>query len=243
MAFLIHHSSQYFPNSLGFATGYWGIGPEHVSLSPASEDQGWVEPLIDLFSQVSDIDCHEIVRDIIVFIVQMLHEHIVRDHLAAIQGEQLQEPVFRRRQFDHLPAPTDDMCCGIDLKVITPQYGILLPMSPAQKRPESGEQYIHIDRFSQIVIGTRIESSHLIRHTAFCREQQNMHGDPIRSPLLQEGKPIDFRKHDVEDDRIVGRTPTLHIGVFAIERGINSKPFLLQTLAERFHQRKVVFNE
>src|SRR5438105_10551536 len=77
--------------------GRWVVlAAEHVALAPAGEDERRIEALVDLVPQVTDIHVHDVGGVLVVLVVEVLPDHAPRDHLAAVEGEELQKGVFPR---------------------------------------------------------------------------------------------------------------------------------------------------
>src|SRR5262249_27888550 len=78
------------------------LRPQHVTLTPASQDQRRVEPLVDLVPQITDVDIDDVRRIFVVFVVQMFPNHRASHHLAAVEGQVLEQAILPRRQVDRL---------------------------------------------------------------------------------------------------------------------------------------------
>ena len=144
---------------------------------------------------------------------------------------------------DGLPGPANRAGGGVDFQVVAPQYGVFLLVPAANERPNAGEQFVHLERLGQVVVGPGVEPGHLVVSRGLGGEHQHVRVDPGPAPPLKKCQAVHLGEHDVEHDHVVRCASALDVRFFAVGRDIDGEPFLLQALPQCFQERLVIFNE
>ena len=77
-------------------------------------------------------------------------------------------------------------------------------MRPApEQRADPCQQLGELERLGEVVVGAAVEAGDLVGHARARRQQQDGQLPAARAQLAQDGEPVAFRQHHVEDEQIV----------------------------------------
>ena len=123
-------------------------------------------------------------------------------HLAGVLHQHTQQFVLLRRQLDLTVADLDDAAHQIDRKIAGAEHRALamdLQLMP-QRRAHAGEQFIHPERFRQIVVGAEIERLHLARLIAAARQHHDRDAVVAAANHAQQFMALDVGQAEIEND-------------------------------------------
>src|SRR5713101_8720754 len=72
------------------------LATQQISFPPASQDEGWLEALVDLGAQVADINIDHVGGVFVLLVVKVFPDHGAGDHLALVEGQKLDEGELAR---------------------------------------------------------------------------------------------------------------------------------------------------
>ena len=173
----------------------------------------------------------------------MIPDHGTRDNLATVEGQELQQGVFARREVNDLAASLYHARSRIDFQIKNPDNRVFHLMATADQGPQAREQFSQLKRFHQVIIRPGIEPfDPILQLTPRC-QNKDMRADTVFAPLLQQGQPISERNHQIEEDRIVLRGAGFVIRLVGITGHIHGESFLLQPLAHSPLQRLMILDQ
>ena len=92
---------------------------------------------------------------------------------------------------------------------------------PAQQRADPRQNLFEVERLGYVIVGTGIETAHLVAPAVAGGEQQDGHGPSGAAPGLQHGNAVHLRQADIENDRVVGLGLAQIMPLFAVERPVD----------------------
>jgi hypothetical protein len=91
----------------------------------------------------------------------------------------------------------------------------------ADQRTQSSQQFFHVERLGQVVVGTGVDAGHLLVPAVARGEDQHRHRAAGGPPLAQHGDAVELRQAEVEHHGVVGFAVAQVVGVDAVARGID----------------------
>src|SRR5262249_44549760 len=117
----------------------------------------------------------------------------------------------------------------------------LLP-DPSEKRLQSGEQFVGVERLVQVVIRAEFQPDDAIYHLGFGCQHENRRVDALLAELAADIEPGLLREQDVQDYGVIGRVYSLVETGLAIERRIDFMSFAAEQVRDCQHETRLVFN-
>ena len=128
------------------------------------------------------------------------------------------------------------MASRIQVKISGFEHHRPLRRSPAQQRPEPGDQHGVREWLGQVVVGTAVEGTDLVRGAIPRGEHQDRRPDASLSQLLTDLEAVDFGQHQVEHDGVVRLLAGQPQAVGAVERHVDGEAIGLQPVAQAGRQ-------
>src|SRR5581483_9919761 len=91
---------------------------------------------------------------------------------------------------------------GVDHQIIKNQkwWSKARGLATSKNSSDSGQKLNRGERLRHVVVSSCLQTSHLIAHSALCREH-NDRNSALLSELLQDAKAIPIRQHHIKDDK------------------------------------------
>src|SRR5581483_11134280 len=97
-------ATETIPPTTGESISSGFIPTQHVSLTPARQDERHVVVLVDFVPQIADEDVYHVRGSFVLFIVEVFPDHATANDLAEVERQELEQRILARRQVDHLAA-------------------------------------------------------------------------------------------------------------------------------------------
>src|SRR5258707_5699143 len=129
-----------------------------------------------------------------ILIIQMLDQLGTGDDPPLVVGKIGEQPILERRQFDGIAIERH----AIRARVNAQGSDFYICRSDAccspQERPHSCQQFLGIKWLSEIVVGSGVESGHLVAPTVARRQDKHRHRSTSLAPLLKNAHAIQLRQ-------------------------------------------------
>src|SRR5262245_25108922 len=162
--------SVYWAGAVG---GSSTLGAEEVALAPAGQDKGQVKALVDLATQVADVDVHDVGVTVLPVLVQMLKDHRPAEHPAGVRGQQLQQLELARRQADRPAGARHCAASRVDEQVVDLGYRWIVPVGPPVQGAQVGGQLLGAERLQQADVGAGVEETNPLAHSCLRRQRHD----------------------------------------------------------------------
>src|SRR6476661_488919 len=159
------------------------IGLESVAHAALGLDRVPAERLVDLASNVADVDLDDVVVTVVVGVPDVLQDVGLAHHLAGVPHQVLQQPVLPRRELDRRVAAVNAASTRVEPEVSGGQDDRPLGRPSAYERTQPRHQHRERERLRQVVVGAEVERVDLVEVTVLRGE----HDD--RSPVLLLTQP------------------------------------------------------
>ena len=113
----------------------------------------------------------------------------------------------------------------------------------ANQRAQPGQQLFHIERFCQVVVGTRIHAGHLLIPAVAGGEYQHRKFVASPPPFFEHAEAITLGQAKIEHHRVIGLGVAEKVPLFAIGCRINRIASLAQSLDELAFQVRIIFDD
>lgn len=114
---------------------------------------------------------------------------------------------------------------------------------PAKQGAQAGQQFGKRERFGEIVVGTGFKPGDLVLDGLARGQQQNRRAVPIGPESPADGKAIQLREHEVQDDQIIRIILSQPQSFFPIDRHINGVALFLKALLDEGRHIGIVFDD
>jgi len=119
---------------------------------------------------------------------------------------------------------------------------ILLARRPANERVQSGDQFLDVKRFHQIIVGTGVETiESFIESAAGGAKNDRDVGAPFPQ-IAEDAQAVASGQHDVEDHRIVAAGGGQRESLVAVVAEIHDKALRFESFAQKPAELFVVFD-
>ena len=75
---------------------------------------------------------------------------------------------------------------------------------PAQQRANASQNFLHVERLGDIIVGAGVEALHLLAPPVARGQDQDRHRPTGLAPSLEHGDAVPLGQADVENDRVIG---------------------------------------
>src|SRR5919112_2197901 len=128
--------------------------PQRVASPSHCADQALLPGGVHLLPQVTDVDIDEVGCQAELLVPDAREEEIPGEHAPGISGHELEQFELAGRKL-YLPlGPPYPAGRGVDLEVANEEY--LVPLGPPEQRADAGEQFLYVERFSQVIVGATV---------------------------------------------------------------------------------------
>jgi len=116
---------------------------------------------------------------------------------------------------------------------------------PAKERPDARRKLLEGERLGQVVVRSRVQPCHSVRHRVPSGQQEDRHPASPFPELPAEREPIHARQHDVQHHQVVVLRPGAQQveGIRPVSADLHGIAFLLQSLAKRDSELHIVFHD
>ena len=118
---------------------------------------------------------------------------------------------------------------------------MVVALSPDQ-RAHPGEQFGKSEGLREVVIGAHVEAGHPVLNGSSCGQEQDRRAVAGHTESTADRESIEFGKHDVEDDEVIGRGARHEEPFFAVLREVHRIVFFAEPLLDEPCKVRVVFN-
>ena len=115
--------------------------------------------------------------------------------------------------------------------------------SAADQRSQAGQQFFHMERLGQVVVGTGVDAGHLLVPAVARGEDQHRHRAAACPPFAQHGDAIHLRQAEVEHHCVVGFVVAQVMPVDAVAGGIHGVTGGAKAFGQLRLQGRFVFND
>ena len=156
-----------------------------------------------------------------ILIINMLDQLGPRNNLALVVHQVGQQFIFLRGQLHGLPTQRDAARASIKANLANGKLRRSIARCAADQRPKARDQLFGLEWLCQIIIGTRVKTSHLVGPAVTRRQHQNREFAAFLAPAIKNRQAVNFGQAKVKNDRIIifGRAHIM--AVFAVGGQIN----------------------
>ena len=218
------------------------VGRQAVADQAHGLDGATPERLVDPLAEVPDVDLDDVGVALEGVVPHMLEDLGLRDDLARLAHQVLEEGELAGGEDDLDLAPPAPVGGGVELEVADFEDGRMLPSTPAQQRPDAGDEDDVGERLRQEVVGAGVEGLGLVELAVLGREHDDRR--PV-APLPEGGADlvaVHARQHDVEHDGVVVALVGPLQPVRPVEGDVDREAFRLQTAFDAAGQMPLVFD-
>ena len=206
-------------------------------------DELVLEGVVDLRTQATDRDFHDIGVAIEIHVPDQGNDLGAREHLTAAAHQQVQQGELLGGQVDALFAAVGAMTGRVQFEVVDLEdvRDARLFATP-QERADPGQQFGKLEWLDQIVVGAGVEAFQLVGQPAACG-QHHHRGAAVAADAGEYSPAVDFRQVDIEYDQLVGRLRCHMQAVDTVGCNIDDITTFAQALVEIVGSFKLVLND
>jgi hypothetical protein len=117
-----------------------------------------------------------------------------------------------------------------------------VPRQPPHLRPDARQQFLHVERLREIIVGARVHAGDLVAPAIACRQDDDRHLAVGPPPLFKDRNAVHLRQAEVEDDDVIGFGLAEEEPFFSVVRGVDGKARPRERLHELTIEIPVVFD-
>ena len=187
------------------------------------------------------MNIEQVAQAAFVFIEEVFVQFGARHHPAVVQGEVFDQGVFPGGQGHQFAVAADVPRAHVETDRAKQDLAARLtghaPLQGAQARG----QFAQVEGFRQVVVGTKIQTAHLVADPA-ARGQDQHGGAPLLAQPAQHLEAIQDGQHEIEHDGVVVGFEGLEEPLLAIGRLVHGMPLLAQRLCQRAKQVRFILD-
>jgi hypothetical protein len=124
-----------------------------------------------------------------------------------------------------------------------PKFGCRLAARSPDERPQSCEQFFHLERLRDVVIRAGIDPLDLLVPTAARGQHEHGRRQTAVAPLPQQREAVDLRQAEIEDDGVVPFGAAEHVGALAVGRAVHGISRVAQRASDPLRQPGLVLDD
>lgn len=203
---------------------------------------GGDDVVAEFFAQVGDVDVEEIGEGELVFVEEVFVEGGAADDFAAMEHEVFEQGVFAGGEGNFFGVAGDAFGGGVELKIADSVGGAGLAGGATDEGAEAGEEFVEIEGFGEVVVGTLVEAFDAIGHGISGGEHEDGGGD-AGAESGEDLPAVESGEHDVEDDGVVLMVGGFVESFLAVAGGVDGIVFFTQGGGEAALEEGVVFDD
>src|SRR5258706_5110112 len=196
----------------------------------------------NLLAQSADEHLDRVAVTIEILIVEMLDELRTRHHPAVMMHQIGQEAIFVRGELDGLPGERHPGRLGIKPQWAALDLALGMSSRPAHLSADACQQFLHMERLGDIIVGARIHAGDLVAPPVAGGEDDHRHLALGTPPLLEDANTVHLRQPQVEDYDIVGLGIAEMIALLTVPCRVDGITGPGQSLDELTIEIGIIFN-
>ena len=219
----------------------FGVFANLITNPADGSNEGAIVAEIDFAPKVVDINIDDIGHGVQIKLPDLLENRGAGNGLPRVAHEKFKQSIFLGAQSDFVTTALDSVGDAFEFEIRDLQNGARRAAATPQHRANASGKLGENERFRDIVVGACIQPTDALFH--FCGGCYDEHG---KVRFFGANPAEDFQAHGtretkVENDKIVVLIQSQLLRFDAIGDNLNGELLLLQLLAKKIRERRVIF--
>jgi hypothetical protein len=198
---------------------------------------------VELLAQVVDVHIQHVALDVAVPAVQGLFELGAAQHLPRTLEQLTQEDEFAPLQWHELPRQRDREADLVEHHLTMAQEIARRAALAPPQRSHAGEQFAHVERLHEIVIGPGIEAGHALFRRIARRQHENRCCVTTVARPANDFDAVEPRQIEIEHHHVEAAAPNRGEPLHAVAQPLDGVMIAQQGVAYALAQQFIVFDQ
>ncbi len=197
----------------------------------------------ELFAEVRDMNLEEVGEGVFLLVEEVFVELRAGQHGAPMEREIFEERELSRGEVDDFSLVENLSSRGVQRDGIPLESRGGGRCAPADECPDAGQEFVQIEGFDEVIVGTGIEATDAISSLIAGSEKEDRSGLLQGADFLEDLPSAEFGKEEVEDDDVVMGVQGFVEALTSISGLIDGIAFVPEAAQKACAQAGLVFDE